>query len=494
VELSLSNQLQWIADSSFKILPELSLCSGIVFILILNLIRIHRHLAYIIVSTATVFLSGIIILVQWPTEPVSLFHSMLSVDSFSATFKILFLTGVLITFCLSGWTRTISNPSEYYVLLLSVTLGAHLLVMSTHLIMVLLSLELISLSSYALTGFHFSKQSAEGSLKYFLFGSATTAVMIYGMSMLFGLTGTLQFNSQEFTEKLIGIQSPFFLVASFFILAGFLFKASAAPFHLWAPDVYESAPLPIVAFFSVVPKLAGVAALLKFSLAINLYGQSYFDWQSILACIAILSIVIGNLSALWQKDARRMMAYSSIAQAGFLIAAIAPLQLQSMQFFIFYAVVFLIMNFALFISLQQFEINYQTTIIDQLSGLGKKNLVASIVAFFSLIALAGLPPTSGFTGKLFVFSALWESYSQTGKSALLWLFIIGLVNTVISLFFYLKLPFYLFIKNNLLPDHSQSKSFTLANLLGLILVVVLFVLFFYPGLLMGLANRINFVL
>lgn len=197
--------------------------------------------------------------------------------------------------------KIILHPAEYFSLLLATTLGANLLVMSTDFIMVILSLELISISSYLLTGFHFTKEGSEGSLKYFLFGSAATAVMIYGISLLFGFTETFQFASSQFVSKLTAVDSPLLLISGFFVLGGFLFKSSAAPFHLWAPDVYESAPLPVVAFFSVVPKLAGIAALMKFTLAMHLFGQASFDWQSILATVAIISIVIGNASALWQK-------------------------------------------------------------------------------------------------------------------------------------------------------------------------------------------------
>jgi NADH-quinone oxidoreductase subunit N len=494
VNISLTDQLQWIADSTRVLTPELILCAGILLLIVIQLFKVSNIYVYTPVALTTVIVTAISIFLNWPHQPISLFNYMLRADDFSSAYKILFLSGTALTILMSLSAKSIARPAEYFSLLLSITLGAHLLAMSTNFIMVILSLEVISISSYVLAGFHFSKAGSEGSLKYFLFGSAATAVMIYGISLLYGMTGTLHFASSEFVSKLIQLNSPLLILSGFFILSGFLFKSSAAPFHLWAPDVYEAAPLPVVAFFSAVPKLAGIAALFKFTLAINLFGQSASDWQTIIAVIAILSIVVGNLSALWQKDARRMMAYSSIAQAGFLIAAIAPLSVQSMHFLIFYSTVFLIMNFVVFMVLYQWELSLQTTQIQSFAGLGRDHIFLSILILTGLIALTGLPPTAGFTAKLFIFSSLWEGYEQTGKPALLWLMIIGLLNTVISLFFYLKIPFYLFIKDKTLPSAPATKFFSLPNLLSFLLVVLLLVLFFYPALLMGWANRINFVL
>jgi NADH-quinone oxidoreductase subunit N len=492
--VGLNDQLQWIADSVNILAPEIILVAGIIILLILNVFKTTRFEIYATVSLLTIACSALAIFVAWPFEPIPLFSFMLRADDFSSAFKLFFLAGTVLTILMSFNSKDILHPAEYFSLILTTTLGAHLLVMSTNFIMVILALELISIPSYVLAGFHFTKQASEGSLKYFLFGSAATATMIYGISLLFGLTGTLNFASSGFASKLVELRSPLVLVSGILVLAGFLFKSSAAPFHLWAPDVYEAAPIPIVAFFSVVPKLAGIGALMKFTLAIHLFGQSFFDWQSILAFVAILSITVGNLSAIWQKDAKRMMAYSSIAQAGFLIAAIVPLTSTSMHFLIFYAAIFLIMNFAVFILLQHFQNMNNSTLITSFSGLGKYAAFPSVLLLIGFISLTGLPPTAGFTAKLFVFSSIWEGYEQTGKNTLLWLLIAGLLNTVAALFFYLKIPYYLFIKDNGLQNTNAPKFSLFPNLLALILVVTLLLLFFYPALLMGWANRINFVL
>jgi NADH-quinone oxidoreductase subunit N len=315
--------------------------------------------------------------------------------------------------------------------------------------------------------------------------------MVYGFSILFGLTGTLEFTSEEFITRLITNQSPLFLIASLLALAGFLYKIAAAPMHPWAPDVYEAAPMSVLAFLSTAPKLAGIAILAKFSIALNLLGESFYDWQLILAVIALLSITLGNFSALWQHNPKRMMAYSSIAQSGFLLIGIICFSTQGIQVLAFYATVYLIMNYVVFICLQIFERNRLTTIPD-FSGYGKQNAFISIILLIGFIALAGIPPTGGFTGKLFIFTALWDAYSQTGKDLLLWLLVFGLINTVVSLFYYLKIPYYSFIRSG--ESILSIKSHSAMVILALFLTLVILLLFIQPGLLMGWLNRITFVL
>jgi NADH-quinone oxidoreductase subunit N len=266
---------------------------------------------------------------------------------------------------------------------------------------------------------------------------------------------------------------------------------AAVPMQPWAPDVYEAAPLPVIAFLSVAPKLAALGILAKFVLAMHLFGQGAFDWQLIIAAVSMLTITVGNFSALWQKDPKRMMAYSSIAQSGFLLVGIAAFLPQGIQFMLFYGAIYLPMNFAVFVYLMYFE-GQQITSIAGFSGNGRKFALAATGITIALVSLTGLPPTAGFTAKLLIFSGLWESYVTSHKPLLIWLLIFGLLNTVVSLFFYLRIPYFAFIKAG--GDPGVQKKGAFENLLGLILVVLVVVIFFIPGLLMGLINRINFVL
>jgi NADH-quinone oxidoreductase subunit N len=314
---------------------------------------------------------------------------------------------------------------------------------------------------------------------------------LYGFSILYGFTGTLNFLSAEFAVGLSSHNTPLFFMAGIMCFGGFLYKIAAFPMHPWAPDVYEAAPMPVIALFSVVPKLAGLGVFTRFVFAINLSGQSNFDWQSITSVIAILTLTVGNFSALWQKRPKRLMAYSSIAQSGFLLIGIVAFLPEGIHFMMFYATVYLVMNFLVFICLQYFERQNIMT-VDDFAGKGKYFIWPSIALLTGFISLTGLPPTGGFMAKFFIFSSLWKSYEASGKSMLAWLFIIGLLNTVIALFYYLRIPYYAFLKSG--ANLPTVNSLTAKNLFSLFLVLLLVVLFFQPNLLMSWINRINFVL
>jgi len=474
--------------------PELILIAGIVLLIGVGL-RKRGNPSWLTFLSLLLFSCSLLCCVfSWQiyATPHKLFNGFLRSDDFSAFLKILFDVAGVLTVVMS-WRKQQEQRhlSEYYALLFAMTLGAHLLVMSMNLIMVFISLELISICAYIITGFSFSKKGAEGSMKYFLFGSVASAVMLYGFSILYGLTGTLDFSSGQFIDQLLGKDSTLFFIAALMALAGFLYKIAAAPLHPWAPDVYEAAPMPIVAFFSVVPKLAGIGVLTKFMLAVNIFGQSPFDWQFIISIVSILSLTVGNFSALWQKSPKRLMAYSSIAQSGFLLVGVATFLPEGVHFMLFYATIYTLMNFLVFIYLQYFE-SHGLDSLASFSGAVKTHIWPCIFILVGLISLTGLPPTAGFTAKLFVFTSLWEAYHLSGKSVLLWLLIFGLLNTVVSLFYYLRIPYYSFIKDA--ESGVKTNIFTFENLLGLVLVLLVLVLFFYPGLLMGWINKINFVL
>jgi NADH-quinone oxidoreductase subunit N len=489
----MNDQLQHIYESVALLIPELIVLVSLIASLLLGLALKHRR-TIILKSLAflTYGIAIITIVIQLPTESQVLFGGMMRVDEFSSYFKILFLTGGILGVWMYG-TDNKNTYSEYILLLNAIILGSCILSSSTNFIMVLLSMELISLSSYLLAGFGFDKKSAEGSLKYFLFGTVATACMIYGLSILYGMAGTLDFSSEPYVNNLITFSSPLLLIGAILTLAGLLFKITAVPFHLWAPDVYESAPTSVVAFISVVPKLAGIAVITRFTMAINLFGQSGYNWQMILAIVSIISILIGNLSALSQKNTKRMLAYSSVAQAGFLLVGLVTFSMDGIHFMLFYAAVFLVMNFLVFHALHQFENNLRQLSLSAFSGLGAGAVIPSLSILVGLVALTGLPPTAGFTAKLLIFGSLWGSYQQNEEWFLLTLFTIGLLNTVVSLFFYLKIPYYLFIKSKNGID-SEIKTDVAGNLLSLILVIVLFYLFISPDGLMGWINKITFVL
>lgn len=472
-------------------MPELILIAGILVVLFAGLFSSRNYLLFNIVAVASAIGSLVYMLAGGLDDEFILFENMLRRNGFADFLMLLVDLSVVLACLMSARQRERRNASEYYALILSVALGSHLLVMSTNLIMVFISMELVSITSYVLAGYSFTRKGSEGSLKYFIFGSIASAVMLYGFTILYGLTGTLDFSNEAFFSALIANPTPLLLLGGLMALAGFLFKVAAVPMHLWAPDIYEAAPLPVVAFLSVAPKMAALGIIMKFVLAINLFGQSASDWQLIIAAVAMITITFGNLSALWQDNPKRMMAYSSIAHSGFLLVGIASFTAEGAQFMLFYAAVYLVMNFAVFAYLMYFE-KHGLFSISSFAGNGKELPWAAVGLTIALVALTGIPPTAGFTAKLFIFSSLWESYQETHKTLLFWLLVVGLLNTVISLFFYLKIPYYAFLRSGE-PARAQ-KNARFENLLGFILVVLVVVIFFVPGLLMGLINRINFVL
>jgi NADH-quinone oxidoreductase subunit N len=488
--VDIPEKLHIIQDSLSLLHAEILLSCGVLILIFLSIFK-NIDTTVPIVLSMLISLGSIIFIVNDLNTPAVFFGGMLQTETFSGNLKILMNISAILTLLISvKKNKSGYYNGEYCALVLAIVLGGHFLVMSNNLLMVFLSLEVVSIGSYVLAGYGADKKGSEGSLKYFLFGSVASAIMLYGFTILYGLTGTLDFSTEEFARKLFENNSPVLLIAGIMALAGFLFKISVAPMHFWAPDVYESAPIPVVAFFSVAPKLAGFGVLTKFILTINIYGQSSIDWQMIISSIAILTITIGNFAALAQDNAKRMMAYSSIAQSGFLLVGVAAFIPQGLHFMLFYATVYTLMNYLVFNYLQYFEeIGIKT--IPEFKGAGKQIFWPMLFLLAGLISLTGLPPTAGFTGKLFIFSGLWESYELSGKSILLWLLVFGLVNTVVSLFYYLKIPYYAFIKDG--PAIQTRNFLKLENLLGLILVLLILVLFFIPGVLMGWINKVNFV-
>jgi NADH-quinone oxidoreductase subunit N len=464
---------------------ELVLAAGILLIVTLGLIWKQRETLFHVTAA---LLAGTVLVIEFLSvdNPTFLLFGGIfrTGNSFADYFKLLFSAGALLTIAMT-WRNggRQERLPEYYALILSVVLGANLLSMSENLLVLFLALELISISSYVLAGFSFDKKSTEGSMKYFLFGSIASAVMLYGFSIFYGIFGTLQYPLFQLPSSEV---MPLFYIAGVFSLAGLLYKVAAAPLHPWAPDVYEAAPIPVVAFFSVVPKLAGVAILLKF---IRFTNFADVNWHLVLAWVAVITLTVGNFSALWQKNVKRLMAYSSIGQSGFLLIGVIAGGTQGGEFLLFYSTVYLLLTFLLFFYIQQFE-NMGIKTIAEYEGAGRVLVFPALMMLIGFVGLTGLPPTAGFTGKLFLFSALWEAYALSGKETLLWLVVFGLLNTVVSLFYYLRIPYFSFIRAGEGPKIRNNLTFE--NLLGAILVLLILILFFSPQLLMGWINKSNF--
>jgi NADH-quinone oxidoreductase subunit N len=487
----LSEKLEWTTLSLGYVIPELVLSLGIITLVIFSLFKKHQQSN---VAHAVALLLMVVVVAfsfyTWKTTetPILLFNGMLRHTSMAGYLRVLIDVATLFTIVLS-WNSHLMKKAEYYALLITAVLGAHVLCMSVNFIMLFLAIELISLPSYVLAAWAFRKNGMEAALKYFLFGSVASAIMLYGISLLYGITHSLDFTSEAFREAIWLHSSQFLFIGVCLVLCGLLFKLTSAPFHPWAPDVYEAAPMPIVAFFSVVPKVASVGAMASFFYSLHLNGESSIRWHVVLCMIIILTITIGNFGALLQHNAKRLMAYSSIAQSGFLLLGVITWSQQGLQATLFYATVFMVANYLVFYYLQFFE-SRGITSIPNFAGIGKQQTLASILLLLGLLSLTGLPPTAGFMGKLVVFSSAWSAYQQSMSTLYLVVLVVGLLNTVVSLFFYLKIPFQSFLKSA--PGENISQNSLSENYFGVLLVMVLLTLFFLPNGLMGWLISVTF--
>jgi NADH-quinone oxidoreductase subunit N len=494
--LNLPEQLSQILQNIGLLLPELLLSTSFLVLILIDLV-LHQDLKkkHQIVKDALqanhllMILSVITILITinftvdqfYNTNDSFLFGKMMILDSKAITFKFLILIATMLVLG-HIYVKQKDLVGEFYILLISMVLGLCLMTMSLNLLMIYLSIEIVSIASYVLTAIEKNKKGFESGLKYILFGATSSAVMLYGMSLLYGMTGTLDIASPDFSRGITQVDMVASTVAIVLTISGFLFKVSATPFHIWAPDVYESAPTSLVAFFSVAPKIAG------FLVAIRFYSAIPNQLQNITAVLALASITFGNFSALWQNNAKRMLAYSSIAHTGFILIGLVSMSQLGMNAIVFYLVIMLFTNLAAFLLVDFVETSTSVTnaLITNFKGLGRINPFYGIMMLIVMVSLAGLPPTAGFLAKLNIFTALWETYQTSHESILLWLFIFGLLNTAVSLFFYLKIPFMMFFKEPL--DNQEFELNSKQYFLAIILVLPILILFFKADWLMDLVS------
>lgn len=394
---------------------------------------------------------GWLLVARWdaPRETVL---GLVALDRFGAFFKlftVLALAGVVM-FVMSDRRERAHGIGEYYFLLLGAAIGVFFMVSTNHLLLMMLGLELLSLASYALAGFHKgSAKSGEAAMKYVIFGGLSAGIMLYGISLLYGLTGTLDLAAMGAAGGPLAAQvqsNPVPVgIALVLVLAGFAYKISAAPFHFWTPDVYEGAPTPVTTFLAVASKAAGFGALLRFlgALFLNVevqeavaaYGQRI---GMLLALLAAVTMTLGNLAALSQPSLKRMLAYSSVAHAGYVLIGLACMNAPGFSAAMYYLAAYYFMNLGAFGFLLYFEGVTGSDTIDSLRGMGFRAPLVSIAMVAFLVSLTGLPPTVGFYGKYLLFI-------EGVDAGLMWLVVIAALNSVVSLFYYLRVAKALFL-------------------------------------------------
>ncbi len=455
------------AKSLGLLAPELVLVAVSLLILVLDLVwkeRDSSRLGWI--SIGGLALTSFLLLLAFgrsggPEHETA--FALVTIDRFGIFFKLFTCAAlaVVIFFVMQDRRERKSHIGEYYFLLLGAAIGIFFMVGTNNLLLLVLGLELLSLASYSLAGFHKAeRRSAEAAMKYVIFGGLSAGVMVYGISLLYGLTGTLDLRVMAGVAQGEGVtrslaqaitESPGAVaIAMVMILGGFSYKMSVAPFHFWAPDVYEGAPTPVTTFLAVGSKAAGFGALLRFlavlfqdggaAEAVRAYGLQV---GSLLALLAAVTMTIGNLAAMRQESVKRMLAYSSVAHAGYLLVGVAAMTSEGFEAAMFYLVAYYLMNLGAFGVLLYFSGETGEETFDSLDGLGYKAPLISVAMVVFLISLTGLPPMIGFLGKWKLIQAAMDP-ALDGR--LLWLVICLVLNSVVSLYYYLRVAKHLFLK------------------------------------------------
>lgn len=383
-------------------------------------------------------------------------------DNFATFFKVIFLVAAGLAVLISDqyMSREDCNHGELYPIILFTTVGMMLMAAGTDLMTIFLGLELMSISLYVLAGFNRANmKSNEAGMKYFLLGAFSTGFLLYGMALIYGVSGTTRIAKIAGVVAQAGTSNTMLLIGMFLMLTGFLFKIAAAPFHMWTPDVYEGAPTPMTAFMSAGPKAAGFATLLRLLLVV--FPAMKAEWSDLLWILAVLTMTVGNFTALRQDNIKRMLAYSSIAHAGYALVGLVAANATGTSGILFYMLSYAFMNIGAFAVIilvgKQGEPN--GTVMD-FAGLGQKRpLLAATMALF-LFSLAGMPPTAGFIGKFYLFSgAVQEGY--------IWLAIIGVLNSAASVYYYLRVIVYMYFK----PGEQEFEWINVTAPIALALVV-----------------------
>tara|TARA_B100001057_G_scaffold215050_1_gene215290 strand:- start:2206 stop:3624 length:1419 start_codon:yes stop_codon:yes gene_type:complete len=466
------------------VFPEIFLSLSIMFLLILGVFKkessklIHNISLIVLLVTAVITLNETL-----NVELKMLFNESVVIDYLSSFMKIITLVAAFLTLSISSTYLKIYKiyKIEYPILILSSVLGMMIMISSNDLIVFYMGLELQSLALYVLATFNRDQiKSSEAGLKYFVLSALSSGLLLYGCSLIYGFTGSTNFNliANELNSDEYAL--TFGIV---FILVGLAFKISAVPFHMWAPDVYEGSPTSVTLFFTMVPKIAALTVFIRFLYIpfINLIDQ----WQMILIFLSIASMVFGAIAAIGQTNLKRLIAYSSIGHVGYTLAGLATASNDGIQSSVIYITIYIIMNLGLFSCLLMMKRNdkyYED--IEDLSGLSKNHPLLSLSLLLILFSLAGIPPLAGFFAKFYIFKSVLEQ-------SMYFLAIIGLLSTVIAAFYYLRIIKIMYFdkeKEKYDTDHSFWLKISLTGSTLLILIY-----FIFPSQLIEVVSRINII-
>lgn len=470
-------------ESLAYFVPELVLIVTLILALLATIFGVDRAKwdvigALALIGTIIAFLCHISL---YDKPAVVIFQGMLVHDMFALFFRgfFIFCTAIIVFMTMFSSEIFSLKKGEFYAILLSVTIGMCLVASSHDMVMIYLALELMSLGSYILAGFARKiGKSEEASLKYVLYGGVSTGMMLFGLSLLYGLTGSTGFDGirESLANATGGIDLAVYVIF-ILILAGAGYKIAMVPFHFWAPDVYEGAPTPVTAYLSVASKGAGFALLIRLGFSILLQpgesgawvevGSINIDWMFTIALLSAITMTIGNLGAIVQVNLKRLLAYSGIAHAGYILMGVSTLTTVGIESVIFYLIIYLFTNLVAFLVVIMMVEAQDDDRITAVRGLWKSAPYSAVFMTIALLSLIGIPPAAGFVGKVYIFYAILQSQMY-------WLAVIGALNTVISLYYYARI-----IKAMFFEDAPDVGSFTLKPVyLGLLIVLTIPIIYF----------------
>ena len=466
------------------VFPEIFLSLSIMFLLILGVFKKNSSKLIQNISLIILLITSVITLNETlGIQETLLFNSSVVIDYLSSFMKIVtLLAAFLVLVISSNYLKTLKIfKIEYPILILSSVLGMMIMISSNDLIVFYMGLELQSLALYVLATFNRDQlKSSEAGLKYFVLSALSSGLLLYGCSLIYGFTGSTNFNiiANQLNSNEYAI--TFGIV---FILVGLAFKISAVPFHMWAPDVYEGSPTSVTLFFTMVPKIAALTVFIRFLYVpfLNLIDQ----WQMILIFLSIASMLFGAIAAIGQTNLKRLIAYSSIGHVGYTLAGLATGSNDGIQSSVIYITIYILMNLGLFSCLLMMKRNNKYfEDIEDLSGLSKNHPLMSISLLVILFSLAGIPPLAGFFAKFYIFKSVLEQ-------SMYFLAIVGLLSTVVAAFYYLRIIKIMYFdkeKEKYDTDHSLWLKFSL--MFSTLLILIYFI---FPSQLIEVVSRINII-
>ncbi len=468
--------IQQIQNSIPYFVPELMLTATFLLILIGEILaKRSSYVGFGIITAAGLIATIFLSLQLYKVPDISLFFRMIVVDRFAIFFKVIFSVSALLIVLFSMNSNELKKYSagEYYCLLLSVVLGMNLLASSTNLLMIWLALELVSIPSYLLAGFlKDDRLSAEAALKFVIYGSVSTAIMLFGLSYLYGMTGAYEINDIRNALGSANINSAVLLITVALILVGVGYKIAAVPFHFWLPDVFQGSPTAITAFFSYGPKAAGFAFLIRFFYGVFAEGGPDYKvvgqlhWPTLMALIAAVTMTVGNVVAIWQTSMKRMLAYSSIAHVGYMLMGFVLLRQEGIQAILFYLLIYMVMNLGAFLVVIALSSHMDSDNLSQYRGLRARSPFAAAILAMFMLSLTGIPPFAGFIGKFYLFAAAVHAKFY-------WLVIVAVLNSVVSFVYYGGVVKRMFLEEgNTDPIHLPQLSRVLLVVLAIAVLVM----------------------